>query len=731
MHILHSIVVILIFIFSASAQNYFWPTNASKYLTSSFCEYRPGHYHSAIDIKTWNREGYPVYAVEDGKIYRIRVSPFGYGKVIYLKLNDGNFAVYGHLQKFTSKIDDIVRKKQIENQKYRLNWYPQNMNVKKGEIIGYTGSTGTGSPHLHFEIRNQKEQPLNPLAFYSDFTDNIRPKLQKIAIIPLNVNSIINNSFLPQVFNLKYIKDGVYVIPSPLRVRGKVGLTIKGYDNADGVYNRLGFYQTRMNVNGEEVYQITYDKMDFSTTGYINTEIYYPLKKKLDEVFHKLYKEPFNILPFYRSFNGSDGSIKVLDKPVTFTISVKDFSGNTSLVKGELVPEPVEKIEINKKFINDGWVFLKFTVFSYNFLSFSSSSDLSNWRPISYFDFLERNFENSKHTLFIKLKIPESKHHFLKIETKSLNGKTIQRLVNFANIDSLQTPQIFLADKKLVIETDHIGDKFIAQTGSTMFELPSLYDSNGMSQISVPIQYFVHPDLKLGVQEGDSTLWFKEHCIKLFEPKATQSSAWYDSSIVINTFPNSFFDSTLVMVNVHESDSIEIDLPAKNKIFEILPDDIALLSRVSIFIKSDSIKDSQQWGIYQKNGKQKYSFVSANYDATQKGFLFRSSSLGSYIIAQDTLPPVLQIQSPDSSKRYKSNPKILFTTFDDHSGINHENNISISVDGKFVLPEWDPEQKIVHAIIDSDLAAGDHQLLIEIKDQCRNISRKTIPFIIE
>ena len=37
--------------------------------------------------------------------------------------------------------------------------------VKKGDIIGYSGSTGIGTPHLHFEIRNANEQPLNPLAF--------------------------------------------------------------------------------------------------------------------------------------------------------------------------------------------------------------------------------------------------------------------------------------------------------------------------------------------------------------------------------------------------------------------------------------------------------------------------------------------------------------------------------------------------------------------------------------
>ena len=97
------------------AQNYLWPTDASTYMSSSFCEYREGHYHSAIDVKTWVREGYKCFAVEDGIIERIRVSPFGYGKVLYLRLKDGNMAIYAHLQRFNNKIDKMVREQQLKD----------------------------------------------------------------------------------------------------------------------------------------------------------------------------------------------------------------------------------------------------------------------------------------------------------------------------------------------------------------------------------------------------------------------------------------------------------------------------------------------------------------------------------------------------------------------------------------------------------------------------------------
>ena len=80
-NILFALLLSPVFLYS---QDYIWPTNASEYMSSSFCEFREGHYHAAIDIKTWNTEGYPCYAIADGYIKRIRVSPFGYGKVPYL-----------------------------------------------------------------------------------------------------------------------------------------------------------------------------------------------------------------------------------------------------------------------------------------------------------------------------------------------------------------------------------------------------------------------------------------------------------------------------------------------------------------------------------------------------------------------------------------------------------------------------------------------------------------------
>ncbi len=94
-------ILLLFFSTKISAQDslYLWPTNSGKFLSSTFGETRSAHFHAGLDIKTWGREGYKVYASKDGILSRLLITNQGYGKAIYLKHKDGSYTVYAHLQK--------------------------------------------------------------------------------------------------------------------------------------------------------------------------------------------------------------------------------------------------------------------------------------------------------------------------------------------------------------------------------------------------------------------------------------------------------------------------------------------------------------------------------------------------------------------------------------------------------------------------------------------------------
>ena len=68
----------------ALAQKYTAPFDFKMLLSGTFGELRNNHFHAGIDIKTEGVEGQEVRAIADGYVSRIKVSTWGYGKVIYL-----------------------------------------------------------------------------------------------------------------------------------------------------------------------------------------------------------------------------------------------------------------------------------------------------------------------------------------------------------------------------------------------------------------------------------------------------------------------------------------------------------------------------------------------------------------------------------------------------------------------------------------------------------------------
>jgi len=108
--------------------------------------------------------------------------------------------------------------------------------------------------------------------------------------------------------------------------------------------------------------------------------------------------------------------------------------------------------------------------------------------------------------------------------------------------------------------------------------------------------------------------------------------------------------------------------------------------------------------------------------------LEQQDDISAVIIACDTIPPALDVLSPASGAVYKNWPKIRFYLHDRHSKIGSEENISILLNGEFILPEWDPEDNIVEAAIHQPLTKGTHTLTISVSDQSNNITRKALLF---
>ncbi|GGZ31682.1 hypothetical protein GCM10007049_26170 [Echinicola pacifica] len=333
-----------------------------NYLSGNMSEIRPNHFHTGIDIKTDGREGLPVYAAADGYVYRMKVSSFGYGNVLYLRHPNGQYTLYGHLKDFNSQIEDYMWAQMQKAEDNNLEIYPDSLAlpVRKGDIIAYSGNTGSsGGPHLHFEIRDSKDRALDPLKFgFREIEDSTPPTLRSIAITPLTIDSRINGKFERTVLQPAF-RGNQFVIDGNVEITGKVGIEISAYDKLDGVYNQNGFPHFEVFQEGIKTFDVNVDRVDFNIGRFLLTHTH-------QNRYTKLYTTAYNQFDFYSPDSLYSGAIEVAaDSSKAVTVRLEDVYGNTSNLemtfKGEPVQHEISGYSASKKTLDyeDNWLIVR------------------------------------------------------------------------------------------------------------------------------------------------------------------------------------------------------------------------------------------------------------------------------------------------------------------------------------------------------------------------------------
>ncbi len=314
-----------------------WPTDASKTLTAVFGELRPRRYHAGFDVRTYGLSGHNLFAIDDGYIERIRVSSKGYGKAIYLRLKDKRIAVYAHLSNFTPPLDELAKKIQEKNNTYTINQIlePNKYIVKKGDIIGYTGDTGSISgPHLHFEIRDKNNKPINPLLTNYEIKDTSFPVARNLAVIPLEEGSAVNKSIKPITLPIEKNGKNSFILKKELNIFGPFGFAIQIFDKIDNQPFDFGLFGLELYVDNEKFYSIKYDQFDFNEGDLVYTEKDYSFIKSGEGIYYRLFrKNKQNSLSFYGK--ETINSIILKEGEHEFTVYAFDYNNNKISISGK------------------------------------------------------------------------------------------------------------------------------------------------------------------------------------------------------------------------------------------------------------------------------------------------------------------------------------------------------------------------------------------------------------
>lgn len=314
----------------AHAQEYLWPTEASPYLSSTFGETRSAHFHAGLDIKTWGQEGYRVFASREGIIHRLVMTERGYGRAVYMKHPDGTYTLYAHLQRFNDPLQALADSLRIAN-KYRAELDiildADSIRYDKGDVIGYTGSTGIGPPHLHFEIRDRQYRPVNALTSNLSVPDDIPPVFQSIIVEPLNRNSRVNTLPRSDFKRAARQDDGTYSFGT-FDISGAVGLAVNVYDQANRVTNSYAVYELLLVHEGDTLYHEKLDGYNYEDGHemFLNRIAPFGSSRRGHQ---RVYQKEGAQNPFLL-YADKRAEITAADSTATYILIAKDYFGNTS-----------------------------------------------------------------------------------------------------------------------------------------------------------------------------------------------------------------------------------------------------------------------------------------------------------------------------------------------------------------------------------------------------------------
>lgn len=728
-------------VLTITAQDYLWPTNASQILSSNFGEYRRNHLHAGLDIKTNQRTGYPVFAVSDGYIWKIRTSHKGYGKVIYQKLNDGNFAVYAHLLDFAEQLRNYIVAEQVRQQRFSVEivFAPNQIRISKGEVIGYTGDSGTQVPHLHFEIRDSAECPLNPLTTIYSIKDDIAPVIEAVALIPAAADGRIEGQPLSRTFPVAMRRSRNYYLRDTVQVAGTIGVEVKTFDQARGAANHYPPYGIKLYVDDTLRYHVQYDKFSYEQTRFAEIDRNYQFEQEMGMVFNRLWAfDQTKVLPM--RLGDDHGLLSFKSGLHHLRIEVYDVNGNHSFLQGVLRWAPATYLHC------EGW---QSEEDGYQlFITKPELSDLRfqcEWvtfygnfaRRVNDWDIIEKDQSYS-----IRIDDRPQKGEVLKITATDRDGKRYypvfvpleksENVIPALQYQFVHNPKTFAMQLNFTTPPPN-NLQFFLQTSADLLEVP-LIALSPTEFITTPVPFSWWQKAfkaELRINTVPVTLSRFRLNLKCITPESATYLRSSDSLLVVY-FPAKAVYDTLMLWWGNDKYSSPTGGKFESALYSFYPINQPLHDSVEVSYKIRVPGENfAQIGIYQYLDDQ-WRWLGNNFQRESGCLKAKTRRMGTVALLRDNMPPEIKGVFPGSGGKFRASMvnAIQAIVRDNLSGIPDDLAIQVELDGQSLIVEYNAVKHKIYYALPEKLKSGRHVLRIKAYDRAQNISTFTSSFII-
>jgi hypothetical protein len=711
-----------------------WPLKGQIDLSSGFGDYRSNRFHAGLDLRTGGRVGEKIFSPVDGYVWRVNMSYSGYGKGLYVKGYDGRLYVYGHLSALAAPISFAVRQAQFAAERYYVDLYfpKDSIAVKQGELIGLTGETGAGAPHLHFEVRSGDNRPLNPLAEGFVLSDNIRPAFKRISFQLVDDRSLFPNGTRRVDLPVKAARQGGYILDTVLALDSPFGILTECSDQMRSNGMRQAVYRLTLEIDGRTYYQSVFDSLDFDWGPSAGLEYDFVGAADGRDRIRRLFHREGNRFPGSGARNAHDGLFG-LDSAATYglhtgIIRAEDFAGNSTELKFRFLWIPQDG-----PFLPDTTAVVDRSGGNWSFVPRAGAEQIgvdsvwtellvrSRWRTCR--DCRVERLNDGRLNVYVPHLDDGAQLARLIVSTHSgviLLGPMFETGVG-TGVDGSGLAATVLDDGLLVSAV--APGTYTGRAQVTLFDGDSLAGVETAGYRTDGVRHYLFIPPRPEYRRVTRLAWLFPEPLTDAQSKTLDvnlaavgfgesDTVRVDDRFAIIAGPRAFYAPRFVAVARRDSAGL-------SRVYDVLPKVYVTQEAFRVELHT-GVADARAGLCWQENKAGGWLWINA--DSARTGLVCgRSQGGGRFAALVDTLPPrVTRLSIKEGMTMRDPKPKVRCHVQDDLSGIRDDRSFDIRINGQWLLPEYDLERGTLVAELNSPLKPGKCSLSIVVVDRAGN-----------